>query len=159
MITMAPLLFSVSEPEFLSKFPDGTDQLWRADLKATRGGEQLANFTGILFVESKGTAFIYGIEFEDGYAKGLKSTELAKQQQAFIQFLRDQTRLKNLALGILGSIFEGHEYACEHRATAAYVQARAEPLGIGVGFLNAAGQYELIKTEPEADSWAQESTF
>lgn len=146
---MAPLLFSVGEPEFLSTFPGGSDQLWRADLNATRGGVQLANFKGILFVESKGTAFIYGIEFEDGYPRALKSEELAKQQQAFIQFLRDQTQLKNLALGILGSIFEGHEYACEYRATESYVEARAQALGIGVGFLNAAGQYELIKTEPE----------
>lgn len=149
---MAPLLFSVSAPEFLANFPDGLDQLWIADIQATRGSEEPTSFTNILFVESKGMAYIFGIEFEDGYAKGFSSKDMAIQQQVFIQFLREQTRLNNMALGVLGSIFEGHEYASEYRATAAYVEARTEKLGIGVGFHNANGKYELLKFEPEVAS-------
>ncbi len=38
-----------------------------ADLKAWRHDVQCEVFEDILFVESNGTAFIYGIEFEDGY--------------------------------------------------------------------------------------------
>ena len=142
---MTPLSFSVENPQFVSKFPEGLDQLWRARVTATHMGEQHVSFDDVLFVESTGTAYIYGIEFEDGFIQGLRPAQLAQQQQAFIQFLRAQTRLTNETLGITALVFDGHEYACEHRATASYIAARNVPLGIGVGFHNRDGQYELIK--------------
>ncbi len=50
-----PLTFAAANVRFLSQSTDGADDLWSADIKACRHG----------------TAHIFGIEFEDGYPKGL----------------------------------------------------------------------------------------
>lgn len=123
-------------------------------MKACRHGVQCAVFEEVLFVESNGTAFIYGIEFEDGYPKGLNA-ELAEKQRAFIQFLREETRLRNQAVGVLSALFSGHEYSCEGKATAAYIAARETSLMMGIGYRSAEGEYELIAIDPEKDSWLE----
>jgi len=98
-----PIAFAAKNARFVSNFPQGPDELWMADLKACRHDVQCEVFEDILFVESNGTAFIYGVEFEDGYPKGLKP-DLALKQQSFIQFLRDETRRDNDALGLTALI-------------------------------------------------------
>ena len=125
-----------------------------ADLKACRHGVPCEVFEDILFVESNGTAFIYGIEFEDGYPKGLKP-ELALKQQSFIQFLRDETRRDNDALGLTALIFTGHEYATESMATAAYIAARETVLVMGVGYRDNGGKYDLISLDASEDGWLE----
>lgn len=152
-INLLPIAFAARSPRFVSNFPDGSDQLWMADVKACRdGGCEV--FEEVLFVESNGTAFIYGIEFEDGYPKGLKP-DLALKQQSFIQFLRDETRRDNDALGLTALIFRGHEYSTECKATAAYIAARGTSLVMGVGYRDNGGKYELIGLDPEEDSWLE----
>ena len=149
-----PIAFAAKNARFVSNFPQGSDELWMADLKACRHDVQCEVFEDILFVESNGTAFVYGIEFEDGYPQGLKP-ELALKQQSFIQFLRDETRRDNDALGLAALIFTGHEYSTEGKATAAYIAARGVSLVMGVGYRNNDGKYELIGLEPEEDSWLE----
>ena len=149
-----PIAFAAKNARFVSNFPQGSDELWMADLKACRHDVQCEVFEDILFVESNGTAFIYGIEFEDGCPKGLKP-ELALKQQSFIQFLRDETRRDNDALGLAALIFTGHEYSTEGKATAAYIVARGASLVMGVGYRNNDGKYELIGLDPEEDSWLE----
>ena len=149
-----PIAFAAKNARFVSNFPQGSDELWMADLKACRHDVQCEVFEDILFVESNGTAFIYGIEFEDGCPKGLKP-ELALKQQSFIQFLRDETRRDNDALGLAALIFTGHEYSTEGKATAAYIAARNTSLVMGVGYRNNDGKYELIGIDPEEDSWLE----
>ena len=149
-----PIAFAAKNARFVSNFPQGSDELWMADLKACRHDVQCEVFEDILFVESNGTAFIYGIEFEDGCPKGLKP-ELALKQQSFIQFLRDETRRDNDALGLAALIFTGHEYSTEGKATAAYIAARGASLVMGVGYRNNDGKYELIGLDPEEDSWLE----
>lgn len=147
-----PLAFAVRATEFVSTFPDGQDQLWRADVKACRNKVRCEIFRDVLFVESNGTAFIYGIEFEDGIPPELHP-DLAKKQQHFIQFLRDQTRQDNEALGALAGLFDGHEYSSEAKATAAYIVKRPADLVIGLGYHNTDGDYERISIEADDDSW------
>lgn len=142
---MQPLSFSVENPQFVSNFPEGMDQLWQACVTAHQNGEQVESFEDILFVESDEMAYIYGIEFADAFIQGLQPTQFAHRQQAFIQFLRAHTGLTNDSLGLTSLLFDGHEYACEHRATASYIAARNVSLGIGVGFHNSEGQYELVQ--------------
>lgn len=149
-----PIAFAAKNARFVSNFPQGPDELWMADLKACRHDVQCEVFEDILFVESNGTAFVYGIEFEDGYPKGLKP-ELALKQQSFIQFLRDETRRDNDALGLVALIFTGHEYSTEGKAIAAYIAARGTSLVMGVGYRDNAGKYELIGLDPEEDSWIE----
>ncbi len=149
-----PIAFAAKNARFVSNFPQGPDELWMADLKACRHDVQCEVFEDILFVESNGTAFVYGIEFEDGYPKGLKP-ELALKQQSFIQFLRDETRRDNDALGLATLIFTGHEYSTEGKATAAYIAARGASLVMGVGYRNSDGKYELIGLDLEEDSWLE----
>ena len=149
-----PIAFAAKNARFVSNFPQGSDELWMADLKACRHDVQCEVFEDILFVESNGTAFVYGIEFEDGCPKGLKP-DLALKQQSFIQFLRDETRRDNDALGLAALIFTGHEYSTEGKATAAYIAARGASLVMGVGYRNNDGKYELIGLDPEEDSWLE----
>lgn len=149
-----PISFAAKNPRFASNFPQGTDQLWMADLKACRHGIQCEVFEGILFVESNGTAFIYGMEFDDGYPLGLRE-ELALKQQSFIQFLRNETRQDNDALGLAAVIFSGHEYAVEGKATAAYVAARNTSLMMGVGYCDSDDKYNLIALYPAEEGWLE----
>lgn len=149
-----PIAFAAKNARFVSNFPDGPDELWMADLKACRHDVQCEVFEDILFVESNGMAFVYGIEFEDEYPKDLLP-ELALKQQSFIQFLRDETRRDNDALGLAALIFTGHEYSTEGKATAAYIAARGASLVMGVGYRNNDGKYELIGLDPEEDSWLE----
>lgn len=143
-----PVAFAAKNARFFSKFPQGPDELWMADLEVCRHDVRREVFEDILFIESGGTAFIYGIEFEDGYPKELEP-DLALKQQSFIQFLRGETRLKNDALGPIAMIFAGHEYLAEGKATAAYIVARGAALMMGIGYRNNDGKYELIGIDPE----------
>lgn len=149
-----PITFAATNTKFLSKFPDGSDELWSADIKACRHGVQYEVFEGILFVEStqanQGTAYIYGIEFEDSYPKSFNPV-LASKQQAFIKFLRDENAKDDEAFGWARKLFTGHEYACEGKVTAAYLAVRDTKLNIGVGYRNDEGKYELIQFDPEED--------
>lgn len=149
-----PITFAATNARVLSQFPDGSDELWSADIKACRHGVQCEVFEGVLFVESTwsghGTAHVFGIEFEDGYPKGLNPA-LAGKQQAFIEFLRGENAKDDEVLGWTRKLFTGHEYAAEGKATAAYLAVRESKLQIGVGYRNDAGEYELVAIESK--SW------
>lgn len=151
-----PITFAAVNARFLSQFPDGADELWSADIKACRHGALCEVFESILSVESTrsghGTAHIFGIEFADGYPKGLNPA-LATQQQAFIEFLRGENAKDDEVLGWTRKLFTGHEYAAEGKATAAYLAVRESKLHIGVGYRNDAGEYELVAIESE--SWVE----
>jgi len=151
-----PITFIATNVRFLSQFPDGSDELWSADIKTKRHGVRSEVFKDILFVESTrsghGTAHIFGIEFADGYPRGLNS-ELAARQKAFIKFLRTENAKDDEALGWTRKLFTGHEYACEGKATAAYLAIRKSNLHIGIGYRNDAGEYELVAVESE--SWVE----
>lgn len=60
-------------------------------------------------------------------------------------------------LGWTRKLFAGHEYACEGKATAAYLAARESKLHIGVGYCNDAGEYELVALESE--SWVDAASL
>lgn len=111
-------------------------------------------FEDVLFVESGGLAYIYGMEFEDGYPQGLEAAR-ARRQQAFIGFLRAQTRQRNEFFGALAALFSGHEYSAEGKATAAYIAARGVSLNMGVGYRDAGGLYRLVALDPEEDGWLE----
>lgn len=149
-----PISFSVRGSKFVCDFPSGPDKLWMADVKACRHGIRCDVFDDVLFVESNGTAFIYGIEFEDGRVPSLKP-EVAAKQQAFVQFLRDETERDNLALGILAAVFDGHEYSSEGKATAAYIVQRNVPLAMGVGYRDKDGSYTRIAITDVEDGWLE----
>jgi hypothetical protein len=154
--TQPPIAFAATNVKFLSQFPDGHDELWSADIKACRYGEQCDVFEGVLFVESKTqsqeTVHLFGIEFEDGYPRDFNPS-LATKQQAFIEFLRGENAKDDEALGLLRKIFTGHEYACEGKATAAYLAVRGKEMNMGVGYRNDEGEYELIAVE--STSWVE----
>ena len=139
------LTFTVTDANFVFDFPDGTDKLWSATVNAHRKGVICDIFKSILFVESlglnQGTAYIYGIEFEDGYPHGL-NTDWARKQQTFIEFLRCENAQNIERMGIMGKLFSGSEYACEKKVTFAYLRLRDVNLNIGVGYVNDAGEYQ-----------------
>lgn len=151
-----PIVFAAKAPRLVMKFPDGPDQLWQADLKASRHGVQCDVFKGVYFVESNGTAFVYGIEFEDGYPQGFQD-DLARKQQAFVQYLRAETRQDNDSMGLISRLFHGYAYVCEGKATAAYIAARATDLAMGVGYWSDTGAYELVKIEAEEATWVADA--
>lgn len=147
-----PIAFAATNAKFHSKFPDGSDELWSADIKASRHGMLCEVFKSIFFVESsrseQGTAHIFGIEFEDGYPKSFNPA-LADKQQAFIRFLRDENAKDDGVMGWTRKIFTGHEYACEGKATAAYLATRDTKLNMGVGYRNDDGEYQLEAVDSE----------
>ncbi len=133
----------MKNPRFLSSFPKGPDQLWQADVELCFINSQCEVFKNILFVESSGTTFIYGIEFEDGYPVGFQP-KLARKQQAFIKLLRAENNRHNDSLGLFAFLFSGHEYRHQARVTAAYISARGVLMNMGLGYFNRAGEYELV---------------
>lgn len=149
---MPLITITATNARFVSKFPQGPDELWMADLKVCRHDALSKDFERVLFVESMGMAYIYGIEFEDGYPMGLNAG-WALEQQSFIRFLREETRRDNDALGVAAPLFTGYQYSTEGHATAAYVAARGVPLVVGVGYRDNNGKYELLGVDPEDHGW------
>lgn len=149
-----PMAVAVRDPRFVSTFPGSSDSLWMADVKTCRRGFACDVFEAVLFVESNGTAFILGMESEDGYSLDVHPN-VAQTQQSFVQFLRDETlRDQNCLCGMAG-LFSGNEYASEGKATAAYIAARNAVLVMGIGYHGREGKYELIGIDPNEGAWLE----
>lgn len=138
-----PIVFSAANIRFIANFPSDPAEVWSADVTASRSGGETNFFESILFVETDATASIYGAESEDGCPEFLRE-DLATKQQEFIAFLREETAADNATLGPMRMAFSGHEYSSELKATRAYLTARSSGLGMGVGYLNAEGEYVLM---------------
>jgi hypothetical protein len=153
-----PIAAAATNPRYLGTFPDGADQLWMADVKICRHAVECRVFTDILFVESphesERTTFIFGIEDPSGLPHPVPrplGVEAAIRQQEFINFLRAETAFDIRTVGPLGQLFAGLEYRAEAKATAAYAACRGEDLSVSVGYLGRDGQYQLVRTAPEAE--------
>lgn len=145
----AATAFAATNPCFAGKFPDnGIDELWTADIKACvpRGACQI--FRAVMFVESQGAVYIFGIENEDGRPRGVRA-ELAERQQTFIDYLREQNELMDSAIGGFGALFQGSEYASEARVTAAYMIHRENLTHLALGYRSRAGEYLREKFDDE----------
>ncbi|MDA3136236.1 hypothetical protein HG619_10130 [Pseudomonas syringae] len=80
--------YAASNLRLVGKFPHSmVDELWIAGIKAFTPRGNCRVFREVMFVETNGAAFIFGIEQEDGRPRGIKA-ELAERQQFFIDFLR-----------------------------------------------------------------------
>lgn len=94
-------IYSASNRRFAGRFPDSQhDELWLTDIKACEPGGACRVFKDVLFVESQETAYLYGLEHEDGRPKELKA-EAADPQQLFVEFVREQTELTLARMGLL----------------------------------------------------------
>ena len=145
----AATAYAASPPRFAGKFPDNdADELWVADIKACAPGRECRVFREVMFVESHGTAFIFGLEHEDGRPRGVR-VERADRQQIFIDFLREQNELIDWAVGGLAAVFEGSEYASEAKVTAAYMIHRECLTDLAVGYRTREGGYVCEKFEDE----------
>ena len=145
----AATIYAASMPRMVGKFPDNSvDELWIADIKACVPAGECRVFSDVMFVESQGTAYIFGIEHEDGRPRGVKA-ELAERQQIFIDFLREQNEIMDRALGVLAAIFQGSEYASQAKATAAYMIHREQLTDLALGYRNREGEYVCEKFEEE----------
>lgn len=147
---MGPIVFSASNAQFLSTFPreDNPWKLWAADVHAKRSGGGTKVFKGILFAEDASNISIYGIECADGCPRHLRP-DLAKRQQAFIQFLRNERAEDIMKLGPLRALFSEYQYSVEYKATAAFAALLTSTLRIGVGYRDEDGQYVLLAIEAE----------
>ncbi|XYQ96405.1 hypothetical protein ACTABX_07155 [Pseudomonas syringae] len=144
-------IYSASNPRFAGRFPDSQhDELWLADIKACEPGGACRVFKNVLFVESQGTAYLYGLEHEDGRPKELKA-EVADPQQLFVEFVREQTELTLARMGLLAPVFDGAEYASEARVTAAYMIHRENLRYLAFGYRSRDGDYIREKLEDPED--------
>lgn len=144
-------IYSASTPRFAGHFPDSQhDELWLADIKACEPGGACQVFKDVLFVESQETAYLYGLEHEDGRPKELKA-EVADPQQLFVEFVREQTELTLARMGLLAPVFDGAEYACQARVTAAYMIHRENLRYLAFGYRNRDGDYVREKLEDPED--------
>mgnify|MGYP001378618341 CR=1 FL=1 len=145
----AATVYTASIPRLAGKFPDNElEELWKADIKACVPGGACQVFRDVMFVEAQGAAFIFGIENEDGRPRGVRA-ELAERQQAFIDFLREQNELMDRAVGGLGGLFQGSEYASEARVTAAYMIHREHLTFLALGYRSRDGEYLREKFDEE----------
>lgn len=153
-LRLAPIAFGVKTPLRVGTLPQGRGDLWSAQVIAVRQGLFSKVFENVFFVESRDTAYIFGIETPDARSEGLLA-DVADQQQLFIQFLREQTHEDIRALGMLAKVFRGHEYGCEVAATGAYVVARDVRLNLGVGYQTELGAYKLVGIHKDDELVAQ----
>ncbi|MEO6679486.1 MAG: hypothetical protein ABIO21_19235 [Pseudomonas sp.] len=141
--------YAASTPRLVAKFPDNhREELWAADIKACVPGGSCQVFKDVMFVESLGAAYIFGVENADGRPLGV-SAELADRQQAFIDFLREQNEIMDLSVGGFGAIFQGSEYASEAKVTAAYMIHREHLKYLAVGYRSREGEYMREKFDDE----------
>lgn len=145
----AATAYAASTPRLAGKFPDNDlEELWTADIKACVPGGACQVFRDVMFVEAQGAAYIFGIENEDGRPRGVRA-ELAERQQAFIDYLREQNELMDRAVGGLGALFQGSEYASEARVTAAYMIHREHLTYLALGYRSREGEYLREKFDDE----------
>ncbi|MFI8619272.1 hypothetical protein ACIGHN_27645 [Acidovorax sp. NPDC077693] len=138
---VGPLLVTATNVRYLMDFPDGSEKLYSADVELRRGESLLRRFEAILFSEGSSAALIYGVEFEDGYPKGL-AREFATEQQRFISFLRLQNHETNVMLGSLSGLFSSLCYSSELLVTRAFLAGRNSSLDALVGYRdNQTGKY------------------
>ena len=138
---VGPLLVTATNARYLMDFPDGSEKLYAADVEVRRGESLLRRDEAILFSEGTTAALIYGVEFEDGYPKGL-AREFATEQQDFIKFLREQNHETNVMLGSLSGLFSSRFYSSELLVTRAFLAARNSSLDALVGYRDdQTGQY------------------
>ena len=148
-VRLAATVYAASCPRMVGKIPDRNfDELWIADIKACVPAGECRLFRDVMFVESQVTAYIFGIEHEDGRPRGVKA-ELAERQQIFIDFLREQNEIMDCAMGGLTAIFQGSEYASQAKATAAYMIHREQLTDLALGYRNREGEYVREKFEEE----------
>lgn len=144
--------YAASSPRLAGRFPDSQhDELWVADIKACEPGGSCREFKNVMFVETDETVWLYGIEHEDGRPKELKA-ELADSQEQFVKFVREQTQLTLSRMGLLAAAFNGSEYACQVRVTAAYMIHRKNLRYLAFGYLNGDGVYVREKLE-DPEEW------
>jgi hypothetical protein len=144
-------IYSASNPRLAGRFPDSRhDELWLADIKACQPGGSCRLFKDVMFVESQETVYLYGLENEDGRPKELRS-ELADPQQRFVDFVREQTELTLARMGLIAPAFDGAEYACQARVTAAYMIHREHLRYLAFGYRNRGGGYLREKLEDPED--------
>src|SRR5450830_1432454 len=145
----AATAYAASNPRLAGKFPNNNaDELWIADIKACVPADECRVFRDVMFVESQGAAYIFGIEHEDGRPRGVKA-ELAERQQVFIEFLREQNQIMDWAMGGLAAIFQGSEYASQAKVTAAYMIHREHLTDLALGYRDREGEYVCEKFEDE----------
>ncbi len=150
----APLVARVTLPRLIAKFPRSDEELWVADVEVRRSKSFIQRFGSIFFVEGAGLVSIFGIDSPDGHPHGLAS-DLAREQQSFITFLRGENARTELLLGPVVRIFHSHLYYSELVVTKAYLSARRSSLDAGVGYHDPkAGAYvthvvEVASSEPE----------
>lgn len=147
-----PLLsFVATDVRSKGEVPGGGAQVWAADFSIS-GPERQEIFKEILFIEMNDVVSILGIEEESGSPDGIHPY-YAKKQQEFIHFLRDESDARNNYIGILSVVFEGHEYSCEGKATAAFIKASGlTSKTMGIGYFDTTGEYKRIAINPD-DGW------
>ena len=90
------------------------------------------------------------LEHEDGRPKEFKA-KLADPQQLFVDFVREQTELTLVRMGLLAPVFDGVEYACQARVTAAYMIHRENLRHLAFGYRNRDSDYVREKLEDHED--------
>lgn len=145
-------IYSAANPRLMARFPDSQhDELWLADIKACEPGGSCRLFNNVMFVESQETVYLYGLEHEDGRPRELKG-EQADLQQLFVNFVREQTELTLARMGLLAPVFDGAEYVCQARVTAAYMIHRENLRHLAFGYSTRQGDYLREKLEAP-DDW------
>lgn len=145
-------IYSASSPRLAGRFPDSQhDELWVADIKACVPGGSCREFKNVMFGETEETVWLYGIEHEDGRPRELKA-ELAHSQQQFVKFVRMQTERTLSKMGMFAAAFNGSDYACQVRVTAAYMIHRKNLRYLAFGYRNDEGDYVREKLE-EPEEW------
>ncbi|MBM5458618.1 hypothetical protein H8F21_13695 [Pseudomonas sp. P66] len=147
-------IYSASNPRQAGLFPDSQhDELWIADIKACQPGGACRLFKNVMFVESQGAVYLYGLEHEDGRPREVKPVQ-ADSQQLFVNFVREQNDALLTMIGLLAPVFDGSEYACQARVTAAYMIRREHLRFLAVGYRNRDGDYVREKFE-DPDDWLE----
>jgi hypothetical protein len=145
------IAYAASTPRLAVKFPDSnSDELWIADIKACNPEGKCQVFRDVMFVESQGATYIFGIEHEDGLPRGVRN-ELAEQQQFFIEFLRHQNEAWDRALGGRSAMFPGSEYASQLKVSAAYMVQREHLVDVILGYHNRQGEYVVEMLEDSGE--------
>jgi len=143
-----PVAVAVRTPKLLTACGEFSGRVWQTDVKFFRAGEPTRVFTDILFVEGAQMVYIAGLELESNLSAGLDASSAARQHE-FIEFLHTESSLDQAALGTLARTFQGYEYGCVGKVTAAFLAALGEPLNMGIGFWNQeTGGYALFAISP-----------
>jgi len=133
--------FEVGSPTLFSRWE--ANRIFAAEVCAY-DQQRLIRRARVLFLVAEGVASVLGSHLEN-----VRNAKLPASQKDFVEWLREENDRYNAAQGVMGFIYEGHQYRYLSYVTSSFIAKLDPTLKMGVSYLdNDTGQQVCVALDP-----------